>query len=132
MGGRDLNFFFSLRLYFRYTEIFGGSKTNIPKFFYTKTIYPLHRKKNFGGSGAPRPLKSYAHGLLCENLCLTWLLQLHYLVGFSLRGPNGDSQSEKICNGSTHKLIELRYYNCYMLVLYFLSVKQSRYQLNEF
>ena len=56
MGGRDLNFFF-LRLYFRYTKIFGGSKPTISKFFYTKTIYPLHRKKNFGGSGAPsRPL----------------------------------------------------------------------------
>ena len=44
-------------LYFRYTKIFGGSKPNIPKFFYTKTIYPLYRKKNFGGSAAPsRPL----------------------------------------------------------------------------
>ncbi|PWA61561.1 G-type lectin S-receptor-like serine/threonine-protein kinase SD1-1 [Artemisia annua] len=33
--------------------------------------------------------------------------QVQPIVGFSLRGPNGDSPFEKICNGSTHEVTGL-------------------------
>ncbi|MFS8008512.1 hypothetical protein Hanom_Chr14g01273671 [Helianthus anomalus] len=73
----------------------GGSKTHIPKNFYTKATYITLLSEKFGGSGAPVPFKTFAQPILSTLSTITYRFVFRCLGGnFTLTGlfPLKDTQ----------------------------------------